>query len=321
MPRLDRLLSLYCYSPLRKMSTVKKTAIPILMYHSISDETESGHPYFWINTSKKRFAEHMQFLKENDYKVISLAEAVEILKSAQNIPIGMFKESEAKHCSSSSYPSSIPMSQEREGFPHRYVVLTFDDGFHDFQEYAWPILSGFGFTATVFVPTDFIGNKRKLFNGRECLAWPEIRELHSHGITFGSHTLSHSKLYGLPWNEIWRELLDSRLRLEDELKTPANCFAYPYAFPQEDRSFILRFRQELIDQGYITAVTTVIGCAQQGSDPLCLKRLPVNGNDDERLLKAKLSGAYDWLAGAQTVVRRTKQYSRRLRFFRTTSNR
>lgn len=278
MPRLDRLLTLYGFSALRKIVSVKNPSIPILMYHSISDEPESGHPYFWINTSRKRFAEQMQLLKENDYTVISLTEAVDILETAQD---------------------------QKQSAP-RYVVLTFDDGYLDFLKHACPVLAKHGFTATMFVPTNFIGDSRMRFNGRESLTWSEVRELRGQGISFGSHTMSHPKLYGLPWKKVRHELLNSRLRLEDELQTPASCFAYPYAFPQENRSFVARFKEELIDQGYRTAVTTAIGVAKRGSDPLCLKRLPVNEGDDERFLSAKLVGDYDWLYAAQYLSRRTK---------------
>lgn len=283
MPRVDRLLSVYCFNPFRKLGLAKNGSISILMYHSISDEPESGHPYFWLNTSPERFAEQMQFLKDNDYTVLSLTDAVNLLQTASKMPTD------------------------------RYVVLTFDDGFHDFLEHGWPILARFGFPATIFLPTDFIGADRQSFNGRACLTWSEVRELNGRGVSFGSHSVSHSKLHGLPWEAIRRELLDSRMRLEDELQTPALSFAFPYAFPQEDQIFVRHFRQELIDQGYLTAVTTIIGRAQQGSDPLCLKRLPVNGDDDQPLLSAKLSGAYDWLAGAQAILRRTKQYSKNRR--------
>lgn len=278
MPRLDRLLTLYGFSALRKFRSMKNQSIPILMYHSISDEPESGHPYFWINISKKRFAEQMQLLKENDFTVISLVQAVDLLNTAP----------------------------DRGNFSSRYVVLTFDDGYHDFLRYAWPVLVGHGFTATMFVPTAYIGDSRMRFNGREALTWSEVRELGRWGISFGSHTKSHPKLYGLPWKDVRRELLDSRLRLEDELQTTVPCFAYPYAFPQGDRSFLARFRQELIDQGYSTAVTTAIGLAQRGSDPLCLRRLPVNEGDDGRLLMAKLVGSYDWLYGAQYLLSKMK---------------
>jgi peptidoglycan/xylan/chitin deacetylase (PgdA/CDA1 family) len=53
------------------------------MYHSISDDPENGiHPYYRINTSPKVFAQHMKFLYENNYAVISLSEAVRLISSS-----------------------------------------------------------------------------------------------------------------------------------------------------------------------------------------------------------------------------------------------
>jgi peptidoglycan/xylan/chitin deacetylase (PgdA/CDA1 family) len=37
--------------------------------------------------------------------------------------------------------------------PPMSVVLTFDDGYHDFQTRAWPLLQEFGYPATVYLPT------------------------------------------------------------------------------------------------------------------------------------------------------------------------
>jgi peptidoglycan/xylan/chitin deacetylase (PgdA/CDA1 family) len=39
-------------------------------------------------------------------------------------------------------------------------VLTFDDGWHDFYNHAFPILKTYGAKATVFLPTDFIGTEK-----------------------------------------------------------------------------------------------------------------------------------------------------------------
>ena len=112
--------------------------------------------------------------------------------------------------------------------------------------------------------------------------------------------------------EIQRELHESRLAIEDALQAPTTCFSYPYAFPQEDKQFVQRFAKELVDQGYRIAVATVIGRAGPKSDPLRLERLPVNEVDDDLLLKAKLDGAYDWMATAQNMVRHTKMRLRRV---------
>jgi len=76
-------------------------------------------------------------------------------------------------------------------------------------------------------------------------------------------------------------------------------FAYPYAFPQQDRQFTETFGRLLRRVGYQTSVTTMIGRAAPGDDWFCLKRLPVNDGDDLDLFTAKLHGAYDWLAYPQ----------------------
>ena len=78
--RLDRSLTLYVFGPLSRFRRPRGLRIPILMYHSISDEPETGHPYYWINTSPARFTEHMKFLHDNNYEVISLSKAIELIR-------------------------------------------------------------------------------------------------------------------------------------------------------------------------------------------------------------------------------------------------
>lgn len=283
MFRLDRFLTLYFFHPLIKFTGRGQNRIPILMYHSISDDSEAGvHPYYKLVTSPVRFREQMRFLYDNSFKVIGLEDAVTKLKADDFIK-------------------------------NNYVALTFDDGFHDFLTNALPILEELAFTATVFLPVNYIGANRKTFKNRDCLLWNEVRELINHGITFGSHTLSHPKLYGMKWEEIRCELKESRARLEDELQAPVSLFCYPYAFPQEDKSFVKRFRRELVEQGYRGAVTTAIGCSMLCCDPLYLPRLPINSCDDIRLFESKLDGAYDWLSVFQGIVRRTKSLHRSYR--------
>jgi hypothetical protein len=84
--RLDRFLTLYFFHPLiRKKGPAEDKKIPILMYHSISDDKESvSHPYYHINTTPAVFAEHMRFLSENDYSVIDLKD----LKNISPLPPG-----------------------------------------------------------------------------------------------------------------------------------------------------------------------------------------------------------------------------------------
>ena len=110
----------------------------------------------------------------------------------------------------------------------------------------------------------------------------------------------------MAWPAITREIGDSRFRIEDELREPIQTFAYPFAFPREDQRFVNRLRQELTALRFSAAVTTAIGRAKPGHDPLSLRRLPVNDCDDRRLFMAKLRGGYDWLGGLQYLARSAK---------------
>jgi len=54
----------------------------------------------------------------------------------------------------------------------------------------------------VFLPTGFVSNNGLVFKEKECLSWDEIRELHSKGVTFGSHILDNPKLTKLKKDDI-----------------------------------------------------------------------------------------------------------------------
>jgi len=276
--RVDSILTRYFFYPLRKiLPRHKGIYIPILMYHSISDEPESGHPYHWINTSQKRFAEHMRLLKENDYKVISLRDAAEILGNAS---------------------TGIDIPHDKVSL-HRYAVVTFDDGFADFRTGAFPILAEHGFSSTVFLPTGFISDTGSTLKGKMCLRWDDVRELAESGVQFGSHTVTHPKLRGIPWDQVEKELRESKNILEDRLGTEVESFSYPYAFPEDDRRFQNRLKTSLGELGYSNGVTTRVGTAAGGDDQLFLKRIPVNSEDDPAFFPAKLEGGYDWIHGLQ----------------------
>lgn len=299
--RWDRSITLNLVHPLRRALGLTRPAghepmpgyagaacntapLPILMYHSISEEPEPGvAPYYQTNTSPAKFAEQLAVLAEDHYWTQWLA----------------------------------PLSQrDQDGWPWQPktrqppVLITFDDGYRNFYTEAWPVLRRHGYTATMFLPTAYIAEERRSFKGQECLTWGEVRELHAEGVEFGSHTVSHPRLVDLGWNEIEAELADSKSRIEDNLQVRVTTFAYPYAFPQANREFARRFRVALKTAGYECCVTTEVGRATVSQDPYRWKRLPVNTLDDAALFRAKLAGSYDWLAWPQAAVKRLKSIKR-----------
>ena len=279
--RLDRLLTLHFFQRLGRGGA--KDRLPILMYHSISEDPEEEvSPYYRVCTSPQRFRAQMQWLKDNGCCGVTLSDGLAWLDSALRPP-----------------PSAL-----------RPVAITFDDGYRDFYTAALPALRQHQCGATVFLPTAFIGHERCRFKDRECMTWDEVREAQSVGIEFGSHTVNHPKLYELDLPRIRAELTESKVTLERELGRPVTSFAYPYAFPSADRAFAKVFVAALKETGYGCNVTTKIGLAAKPDDPLTLKRLPINSADDQAMFLAKLAGAYDWLAGPQETFKMIKHLVR-----------
>ncbi len=292
--RLDRFITLNLVRPLmglRHLGLRTSSTLPILMYHSISDDPEPGvHPYYRVCTSPRRFTDQMQWLKDNGYQGVTLAAGLAWLNS-QPLPPHLL--------TSSTKP----------------VALTFDDGFRDFYTAAFPILLQHGFRASMFLPTAFVGDERRAFRPRgssrlstirDCLTWSEVRELHAAGIQFGSHTVNHPKLVDLALSEIESEISNSKSVIEHQLSASITTFAYPYAFPQAEKHFAEAFCQLLKRVGYESCVTTEVGRVRPGDDWFRLTRLPVNSADDDDLLRSKLAGHYDWLAFPQAVVKKIK---------------
>jgi peptidoglycan/xylan/chitin deacetylase (PgdA/CDA1 family) len=271
MLRGDALATLYFFHPLQRLAPSRRTRIPILMYHSISDCDESGiHPYYRTATSPKVFAQHMRFLYENNYLTVGPSDAVSCMEA-----------------------SDLGGAQP--------VVITFDDGYEDFYTQAFPILNQYSVSATVYLPTAYIGQTRQTFNGRKCMTWSQVRELRTAGIEFGSHTVTHPQLKGLENAGVEFEVRTSKDTIEQQLGFGVTSFAYPYAFPETAGGFRQSLRGILEDTGYQNGVSTMIGTADAAGDRFFMKRLPINSCDDGRLLKAKLEGGYDWLHSLQYV--------------------
>jgi peptidoglycan/xylan/chitin deacetylase (PgdA/CDA1 family) len=231
--------------------------VRILYYHSISDDPVRS------SVSPPAFEAQMEYLRRSRYRPLSLSEAARRLTSRGNLP-------------------------------EQSVVITLDDGFRDNYERAFPVLARLGFPATVFLTASYIGTDRLPTLTRtdfvpRPLDWGQVKEMHAHGIEFGSHTLTHPMLSQLQPGEARREIAESRRVIEDRLGAPAPLFCYPRGDFNEAVKRIVR------EEGYVAACTTLPGVNDWRTDPFALRRTYVSRRDTPREFAKKVRGAYDLL--------------------------
>jgi peptidoglycan/xylan/chitin deacetylase (PgdA/CDA1 family) len=271
MKRFDRLTTLCLSFPLaRVLGPRQARRVPILMYHSISDNLFGmSHPYYHINTMPEVFSQQMRWLRQSGYRSIDLREAWEGLQAGEDMS--------------------------------RTVVITFDDGYRDFYTDGLDIMKQCGFSATIFLATDRIRITPARIEGADYLTWTEVRELHAAGIRFGSHTVTHPDLRSLGPEQIEYEMGRSKEIIEQHLGARVEWFSYPYAFPEEDEAFTTYLEGLMQNLGYELGVSTILGRAGKNNNRFFLPRLPVNSWDDPHFLRAKLQGGYDWLHWPQLI--------------------
>lgn len=205
------------------------------MYHALDEQPSP------IAIRPAVFAWQMRWLHEHGYRAIPLSRLVQCL-------------------------------HRNEPLPQRAVVITFDDGFESIYTAAFPILAEYGFAATVFLVTGYCGRQNDwphqplAIPCRPLLAWPQIRQLHEHGIEFGAHTITHPWLDRLAPADIEREVLASKAAIEDQLGHAVHVFAYPYGrYTPAVRA--------IVGRAFSGACSTRLGLVESGSDPLALERI------------------------------------------------
>lgn len=203
---------------------------------------------------------------------------------------------------------------EGEPLPPGAVLITFDDGYRDNLEHAAPILRRHGYPAVQFVPLGYVGDPLPLPH-EEPLAsrgilnrtvdWEELAELERGGVRVESHGISHRPLADLELDEAAREIVISKLRLEERLGRPVRAFSYVKGSEAHYKPVHLSLVRQA---GYDVAFTSISGANSPVSDPLQLHRYNVEPYS-ARTFELVLAGACDLIAIKDTV---TGTHARRL---------
>jgi peptidoglycan/xylan/chitin deacetylase (PgdA/CDA1 family) len=212
--------------------------VPILSYHRF--DNKGGK----LSISPVRFETQMAYLKSNDYRVIPLSRLITFLQGIEPIP-------------------------------RRAVVITIDDGYRSAYDVAFPILRNYGFPATVFIYTDFIG--------KGGLTWQQLKEMKNSGlIDIQAHSKTHSNLT-IQFERESDE--DYRLRLSNEIKGPKeelehgldiSVFGYAYPYGGVNTAVIKQLKQ----QGFKIGLTVEAGSNAFFTYPYALNRTMIYGHYD-----------------------------------------
>jgi peptidoglycan/xylan/chitin deacetylase (PgdA/CDA1 family) len=107
------------------------------------------------------------------------------------------------------------------------------------------------------------------------LSADQIREALSSDIEFGAHTVSHPNLPGIPSDEAKREIFQCKTDLESHIGCAVPHFSYPNSGALHAH-FDEGVTAQVVASGYESAVTSVDGWIDEGTNPFRLSRISMN---------------------------------------------
>ncbi|WP_245329771.1 trifunctional glycosyltransferase/class I SAM-dependent methyltransferase/polysaccharide deacetylase [Mesorhizobium mediterraneum] len=221
----------------------RRQRIPVLMYHSVSDDGPAALARFRLTPAA--FASQMAWLRSNGFHAIGSEQLEEFIAN-------------------------------RRPFVGRPVLITFDDGFQNFADHAWPTLRTNDLTAEVFLVTDLVGESAEwdAYTGppTQLMDAGTVRRLSAEGAFFGSHLATHRAIDGLSSSVLAAELLRSRMFIERWTGRPTTAFAAPFSVT--DR----RLGRLAKECGYQIGFAGRHGPAGLDCDPIDLPRIEIRGD-------------------------------------------
>lgn len=239
--------------------------VPILLYHSVAHLTPTRFRKWTIEPAL--FAAHMAYLRAQHYTPLTVTQLV------------------------------CALSDHHPGLPARPIVISFDDGYADFLEAAWPVLKQFEFAATLYVVTKYVGQSSSWLHGqgagdRPMLTWVQLAELSAAGIECGAHSHTHVQLDTVPSELAREEIVRSKSELEQHLNRPVETFAYPYGY------YSPRERELVQAAGFTSACAVKHALSTTADDRFALARIIVTADTDVAHLSQLLTGQHLRLAPA-----------------------
>ncbi len=238
----------------------------ILMYHRVCP-LPAGFPELAGNVSPERFRAQLGGLLDRGYQPWPLQRALAAAAADQAPPPGTF-------------------------------VVTFDDGYENLHQHAWPVLRELGVPATVFLATAYLGSADPFpfddWTGAGAaptdtwrpLTRRQCDELLADGLVeLGCHTHTHQVFCGRP-AALAADLAAATSVLRKAFGLTAPTFAFPYGICDPEMLAVARMA------GLRCALTTETELVQSGADPFGWGRFHVEQADTADTLAGYIGGWY-----------------------------
>lgn len=214
----------------------READVPILMYHYVSVPPPDADVYrLDLSVTPDDFDQQMAWLSENGFTTITFYDFVEFM--AQGAPL-----------------------------PDKPVILTFDDGYLDNYQNAFPILEKYGQVGTFFVLTG-----PPQVNNPDYMSWDMLREMAAAGQNIEVHSYDHLSFENQPRDWLATQLVTSQDLIEQNLGYRPRFVAYPGGDYDDNAIAAVH------EFGFWMAVTTEYGWLHSTGQEYVLKRVRVRG--------------------------------------------
>lgn len=233
------------------------TRVPVLLYHCVAERVDPRFAEWTV--SPEQFAAQMRMVAESGREALTVSE----------------------YCARVARNATLPP---------RTVVITFDDGFADFHDAAWPVLRAHGLAATVYITTGCVGYTSDWLTsvgegGRPMMGWDQIAALTADGVECGAHGERHVELDTLPARIGRAEIERSRDALSEVIGS-VRSFAYPHGYHHAGIRRLVR------DAGFRSACAVGDRLADPVGDPFAIPRLVVRPSLSLECFELALDGAH-----------------------------
>ena len=251
----------------------KKYEVPVIMYHRVINNAENEGVY-GTYIYEDMFKKHLQYLKDKNYTVITFKDLDKI-----------------------GWRNRFEKGK-------KYIILTFDDGYKDNYDLAFPILKEFNFKATIFLMGSLTYNEWDVKAGGErkfsLMSVEMIKKMQDYGIEFGAHTFNHPKINTLSNEEIEHQIVDVKKPLEEKIGKEIITFAYPYGILNDYAKKMAK------KAGYTFALATDSGSVCLSDDLYQIRRIAIFPNTNLFSFKRKVAGNYNFIKIKREERLRTK---------------